>query len=988
MNLVLEKIKSIFKKKIFLFFLVSAVIYKSIFNGYSTEFLIKKIFSKLSTGSIELSVTKSSLFFGFNFEKMEIRSDSEFNREILFATDKLSLNYNLPYLFLGKLQIDEISLINPKINLFQKNKVWNFEKLMKPSEEVPEKKKEEESEPLNEISTYIPVAAYTKILIQNLTFKMEAETGKDFFKAYLQKFDFRFLLKTKRVNKIPLNLNIVSIFDELKIELNPDREIYLDVQDNLAKLDTNLKMFLNLYFKSEAGKPIFYSNLDIGSDKIPIKMKKGFVQPFQFQILYNLVYNPLDDTANLSKFLFSFANNKFIEAKGEVKKMSSDNPEVDFEITESKIDLDIIERITDTVPIIPPMNMSGIFSLKPFFVKGKLDDLFVSSGINAKKIQIQFAGLNHNIPIMKMDFDSRLDLKTKEVSSENNLLPILKEVNIRNILGEYNGILLQIKGEKFVPDLLGDAKLKIHVLGKKLSYLKIDIQSLISGVRYKLGRGISGMNHIALDFKAILDLKKDFQLEELVTQEISLVLKNDTYQKALELKSDLTVKMKKQLEVNLSPIRLQSNFTNLIPTIPVSLRNTIAGLRTSLGNEINLDGKFSLLDDKKNKTIDLSLLTALPALELKDLLTQVKIQIGSDEEETIQVEKISLTAFENKLKGNFSGKFYKPKKPNLPFGEYTGELDGNLTIESEKPRYVFKGMTFQGDIDLDVHLKDRYAKGYLRSKDSNIVYKSPSCPKDCKVYEVNGIKLNIPFLHDLLDKTTEDLVSGNKRNFIKTYGQDEAPNFIINDIKGTHPRFENAMLDIVKSDSKGAGLTARIDYIENFLTVDLLKIKSLNGLIYGKDILLNIGSGNPELIEYEGVVQVRDIDLRELLSEESRKKIDDGKLKMDLNFSGRNLNDTLSELKLFFSTYYIGEDFGKSAIRIVNADNLVTDMVMSRYKVDRIEVELNKGLVYAVIKFKKQFVGLFKLDNDAISQERIPLANFLKRTESEINKKY
>jgi hypothetical protein len=134
------------------------------------------------------------------------------------------------------------------------------------------------------------------------------------------------------------------------------------------------------------------------------------------------------------------------------------------------------------------------------------------------------------------------------------------------------------------------------------------------------------------------------------------------------------------------------------------------------------------------------------------------------------------------------------------------------------------------------------------------------------------------------------------------------------------------------------------------------------------------------------LLQIRDIDLGELLPKEMQKKIDDGKIKLDLNIAGKNLTDPIENLELFFSTFYIGEDFGKSAIRIVSPENWMTDRIINSYRVDKIEVELTKGLVYAVIKFQKSVFNtlVFNVENDMISQERIPLASFLKRTEKEL----
>ncbi|HNB99306.1 MAG TPA: hypothetical protein PLS71_13755, partial [Leptospiraceae bacterium] len=573
--------------------------------------------------------------------------------------------------------------------------------------------------------------------------------------------------------------------------------------------------------------------------------------------------------------------------------------------------------------------------------------------------------------------------------------------------GQYNGIVLKIKGEvspkekvdlfldldrviieKFVPDVLGRAHLYITAKGDKLSFMNLDLKAVLSGLRYKLGRGLSGVNQVELNLKTAIDFKKDFQLETLKVEPLTFAVKNENKEVAARIDSAMNLDMKNGTKAEIDKLKLEANITHLIPTVPVSLRGTIAGLRQSLGNILTLNGKASYKEEAKNKIINLGLGASFPALELTDMNITGLINIAKDEKETLTIDNITLSAFQNKFKGLFKGNLFKPKTANPPFGEYAGEINGNLTLESDVFRYVLKGMSFKGDLDIDINVKDHLISGALRSNDSYIVYKTSECPgKGCQVYELNGLKMNIPFLHDINDKTTEEMLDGNKTNFVKTYGLDAPPNLSIQSIVGTHPSLENAKLDFVKSISGSPGFVARVDYIENFLTIDNMKAYSMNGYIYGKDILFNIGNGDPAQIEYSAVIQVRDIDLSELLPKDMRKKIDDGKIKLDLNISGQNLNDPIENLELFFSTFYIGEDFGKSAIRIVSPENVITDQIIKSYRVDKIELELTKGLVYATIKFQKSVFNtlVFNVENDMISQERIPLASFLKRTEKELS---
>jgi hypothetical protein len=999
-------LKNLLKRKLVRFLLILIVLYKLVFNSYTGEFLIKKGFTSASTGSISLSVKRFSLFFGIIINDILISSGEDFEKKPVLKLERLAVVYNLPLLFTGRLKLTEISLTKPEAHLWQKNGKWNYETLFIPSEEKKEEEKKEEKTS-TELSLPIPVSAYLNFFIHDLKIEMEAEKGDKYFYAFLDNFSFYFLLNTKRFSTLPYSTKAISIIDELNIQLNPTDDISISMKDNIASLQTDLKLSLLLNNNNSGAAPVLSSSLNIGSDKIPIKMKKGNIQPFNFKIGYDLNYLPEADKVELKDLLISFADEKFLEGKGEILDVQKENPEVHFEVTESRIDLDRVERITDTVPIIPPMNLSGIFSLKPLSVNGKLDNLKVDSGIQGKNIIVELFGAIHNMPIIDLDVVAILDLLTKEISSDTNILPILKKLEIHNLEGQYNGIVLKIKGEvspkekvninldldkvvieRFVPDIMGKARLFIKVTGEKLSFLNIDLKAKLQGLRYKLGRGISGINQVELALKTAIDFKKDFQLETLRVEPLTLTVKNENNEVGAEFISSLDLDMRNGKIAKLDKLKIDANVTNLIPTVPVALRGTIAGLRNSLGKELTLLGNANYKEDNKKKTIDLGLSVSLPALELTDLSLTSLIEIAKDEKETLTIDNITLSAFQNKFRGLFKGNFYKPHTASPPLGEYAGELNGNLTLESDIFRYVLKGMSFKGDLDIDINLKDNLIKGALRSSDSSIVYKTSTCPnKGCQVYEIYGLKMNIPFLHDINDKTTEELIDGNKTNFVKTYGQDAESNLSIQSITGTHPSLENAKLDFVKPVGANPGFVARVDYTENYLTIDNMKASSMNGFIYGKDILFNIGNGDPAKIEYTAVLQVRDIDLGELLPKEMRKKIDDGKIKLDLNISGKNLNDPIENLELFFSTFYIGEDFGKSAIRIVSPENWMTDRIINSYRVDKIEVELTKGLVYAVIKFQKSVFNtlVFNVENDMISQERIPLASFLKRTEKELS---
>jgi hypothetical protein len=308
-------------------------------------------------------------------------------------------------------------------------------------------------------------------------------------------------------------------------------------------------------------------------------------------------------------------------------------------------------------------------------------------------------------------------------------------------------------------------------------------------------------------------------------------------------------------------------------------------------------------------------------------------------------------------------------------------------LKSNEALSLTPKVQFRGNFGTSLKFLNSKVTGNLFSENSNLSFKTGDCNEsDCKKFELQNILIQLPIEHDLSLSTNESILSGDKSKFMRTYGQEMQPNFSIHRLIGNHPFLENQDMDYIKPNGNVPGLQARIEYVRNVFSLNQLKINTLNGFIYGKDILFNVKSGLPQSMEYSAVLQIREMDLKELLHPRSAKKIDDGKIVSDLNVSGHNLLDPIANLNLYFSIYKIGKDFGKSAINVVMSSNYIQDYIVSSYSVDKIEIELSRGLVYANILFRPGLLpSLFtRIEDNKITQERMPLANFLNRAQSEI----
>ncbi len=998
--------QAFFKTKKFKFFLVLTLFYHSIFNGFTGSFLLNKAMQSTLNGTFTGSFEKFSLFYGFVLEDVEILAPESFQRESIFRAKRISLQYNLPAFFVLRFKLSEISLTDPKIHLHQVGGKWNFESLLPPSPPKEPPPPEEPDEPLTEINTYLPVSAYLHFFIQNLHATVHIEDPEKPLRASLEGYQISLLLDTHRFSKLPLSPKAAEILEVFQLHMNPTLPPKISYKDKAAEFSTDLDLKMVLDWDSLSSPKKFLSVMRIGKEVIPLQYLNKALPPFGFLISYQLSLEPIEDSLTLESFLIQFSNQNWLDLSGKISHLTSKDPQVNLEVKDSQIDLNPLDDLLNKFPGLTDMDIQGNLSLRGIGAKGPVSQLVSKFEVHAKDIIVVQGSSKHSIPKLDIDIGATLNLLDKTISTDKDVLPILDYLHFKEFYVDYNGIILTLKGTidpktnvdcellikniqlgNFVKTLQGTTEIKILIGGDRLTFLKLDSSVEVQKLRYLMGKSLSGKNDIQIHFLNTIDLGAGLKLEDLQLDSFTLLLKNELKETAISLQTKLNLEMKKGLKLQIQDLLLKTNLTKLIPTLPIVLRSTIANLRESLGNEITLGGELDLSSSTLFKQIQIALKASLPGLELNDLLFFGKVKLNSDKEESVEIESIQLSGYEKKLKANYRGRFFKPFTANPPFGDYTGALSGNFTLESEGYRYLSKGIFFKGDIDFDLDIQGALIRGAFKSKDSGFKLVE-GCPgENCIETEIAGIKMDFPFLHDIHDKTTENLISGNAESFVQNYGLTKPANFSIDRITSNHPIQKGVKFDFVKSSDSLPGISAFLEYKENFLVLDNLKISTLDGVIFGKDFIVNIGTGDPSKIQYNAVLQVRDIDLKQILSPASRKKIKDGKIKADINITGQNLTDPVANVDLFFSIFQIGEDFGRSAVNIVSPTNFVTDRIINSYSVNKIEVEINHGLVYARVLFNPSVMNslLFQVENDRIQQERIPLANFLKRAQSELS---
>ncbi|MEM7180182.1 MAG: hypothetical protein AAF518_04675 [Spirochaetota bacterium] len=999
-------LKKLFKRKLFLFFLFFFLVYHAIFNSYTASKLIPSVFASISTGSLQGDFQTFSLLYGIEITNLKIFSGEDFANKELITTDRLALLYSIPKLFTGRLEISEVSLESAKIYMLKKKGKWNVETLFPPGKPTPKPK--EESKPLEKLDTYIPVSAGALFKISNLQFTMEDRESKNPLFLQTKDISLRFQLNTHSSSSIPLNLDALSLLDILKIELNPKKPISIVFQNSGYELKEKLNATLLLHKEPSQKSLRFYSKLDLGADKISPKIEGKALEPFQLQAGYELKYQPKKDLLVLDYLHILFQKKVWLKITGKLTDLLKNKRNLDLKIEKSAIFLEPVANILNKIPGVGKMRFGGELKLAPSSAKGSLKKLAVDVNINGKRLFFD----KHRVRSLKLQGETTLDLQSKAKPSPQNPLPLLQSLNLQKLELVYNNIFASLNGtvkenrntklkltlrnlylQSYVKDLKGLLGADLNVSGKDLSALTASLSAKLSRFSFKIGKSKSGVSSFRLTSKLGISFYKPWIPDLVKLPNLQINMFNADSNKALSLtilKSSLG--LKDGLDAKVNSLEIKSYLSNLLLAFPLSLRETIVPFRNMIGAEQTVQVKANYKNSPTKDRLNGNVLVRVPALKVDDLVTNFDMQIGKTGTQKIDFKTFTLSAMKGKFTGFVKGDLQKKGKKGepAPLGDYYPNLKVNLSLISEKFKTLLAKVKYQGKLKIDLDLLDFLVTGSVISQKSNVEVTQGNCESEegCSKIQLQQLEMNLPIKHNLGLKRTESLVQGNKAKYVRPYGGIEKTNFSIQAIYGPHPSNKKRQFPyMIRQNGKLPGLSARIDYKENYFAMNDLRIHTLGGTIYGKDILFNVGRGKKEEMEYAAVLQVKDVDLKEMLPEKTKKRFDEGEIKADMNIQGGNLSDPLNNLKLFFSIYQIGEDFGKSAINIISPENVLRDWVVGNYKVDKVEVELSKGLVYANILFQRSILSslLVKIKDNKISQERIPLANFLKRAKSEIS---
>ncbi|NCN10979.1 MAG: hypothetical protein GW938_14155, partial [Leptospira sp.] len=406
--------------------------------------------SLAKAGSLNANVTTFSLFYGIEIEDISLQSGAKFQEAEIFSAKELRLRYNLPLLIFLRAKVSEIALLDTKIQLKKIDEVWNYEELFPPSnktesipteEQVPE---ESPSEPSESLFLGVPISAYAKLNLKNVSFRMDDQSPNSPMDLGWRDLNLHFELDTNRFIQIPYSLDALDLIDVLHLELNPKSPLFSWYKD--SKLTFESPLDLSLILHSNNSNPFtLESSLKLGGDNLILQRNNKLPLIVKMLLAYDLKFFPEEDRILLKDFSCLFQNDSWFRINGEIKNVTSDKRSANLTLSDSDIYLEPLSRVLEELPI-PKMKLGGRIQLSPLQVEGDLADLQLDWKLKASDLFFQASGKPHRSQYLQLTTRANVDLVTKEKPTAEKPLPILKSIYIDTLKADYNGIFAHLTG--------------------------------------------------------------------------------------------------------------------------------------------------------------------------------------------------------------------------------------------------------------------------------------------------------------------------------------------------------------------------------------------------------------------------------------------------------------------------------------------------------------------------------------------------------------
>ncbi len=866
--------------------------------------------------------------------------------------------------------------------------------------------------------------------------KVSARSKGELFSLLIENMDLQVALISRTFTEIPLSFEMQELFDTLVVVLKLQQPLTLKLPGGLLKGQPNLQLFV--FHERKAGKVEFHSRMHLDTHQLSF-VTKGTKKSkaLDFLISYDVVYDTLANRLVMRHFDFSYGKKEpWIALQFVVNHVTEKNRSLHVKLKDSRIDL---RELSGFLTAFSPNTytsdpLRGIVELVSLSAFGGLDNLRLNGKVKATGLYLGLVKQPHKIDRLNMDVEAQVDLeqfiplqdKQKGyVRSRPLSFSIFHKLNMPSLELSHQKVYVQAKAEvspqtgvdvqmkirdcdlSFFSDNylqgLATATLALHSSVGNLEKIKYDLDLAIRDVNYLIKRSRAQPVHLQLRSSGTMDFLRSFGIH---VHSLAVQGQNMDGKELLQLKTKGNVFFSEQEQSYvLKDASLLLNADDMYLTLPKFLQDSLELYQSFMANH---DGKtmnlqVPLFIFKKNEAsiiVRTDGYLEMPVLPLGKLGFVVDLK---SQQKKISVNQFKLRGLRGTLEGDL--KAMGVKKPK----GWQVHADGGLRIFSDTFVKVSKSLALQGGLKLNIKVRPQQIDGYVGIQNLDLEFLSGNCnsldKSKCKSFFIDDLTLDRTPIHHLLQDYRP--INQQDRFLQKRYQQsspDKLPKYNLrigritssHNLRGEYNQEKNQRWHYIGHPQGKPGLRAMVSYNHNSLNIPRLDINQFhfvskgkkkfwqqNGILRAKNIYIDFGDFNSSKMLAGLQLKVQDLDLEPYFPRANSNY--DGIISVNVNVQFYGLDDDLlQKARGVLAVHRISPAFGGFISRILIPTQVVSLLVRNTVEIPAIKVKLQDGLLYSYIQVQRRhfFPGVFfSLVDKEIKQERVPLAQFLKRAQ-------
>jgi len=1023
---------------LFLVIFISIII---IYNIYITkEFVqtqIVNLFKSSFNRDISLNIKDISLFKGIEIRNLIIYNPPYLDKKIFLRIDKLRIKYNLFALLTLKLKVNEIILINPRVNLiyYPQLGIWNYSDFLKTK-----KKTEEPKRAKSPIKMTLDMKEF---LIKNFTIQMQS-------RQYL-------LLKGINLySKLKFKETSLKGVEKLLLTITTSGRKNLIFKKNNLKFQFPLKLNVDINIKSQDKG---YAQIEYFLKNQLIEFNKKIIKLPDIEFVFNSIINLSKNLVKIKRLKFDINKNTLLNLSGNILDIGK-IPDINIKSERNEFDLSNLNELLQIFLNDPYFYISGKFKIaqllysssktknNPSFVNIKLNNLNISypknrirlnncdlkfkvykkfSGASLLSLDIYAKQINANI-IKIEDLDilagSTLDKNFNPVTA----YLIINETKIND--GILNSQLKYkhkyLKGRTVLKDLelnkinqnfSGNVVFSNIIAGNlnninSKAFLKIPdfkFYSTTKSNRYS-------SEDINIKFNVVFNIKKDririYPVNLSAGKFLDAELESIYYKESKYLTakiSSIKMDLKRLINILPAPIKYSLPFENIdgiiLTRADMSLKNNILESKIFMTNDklvldnpesgFKIKGFVSTLNYKK----DADKSKVIYHFITKEIENKKVVSYTNKRGETLN--EIAYQSLADKILIDslleIEPKIFNIKKFNLSIPDLN--LLSTLTGRIIKTHKDAQNLAFKYNLDFEPpqtvsFLKNSYTEGKLNLTAN--IYSLYNTKGDIKIEgRINFDKMNIqlnnitikeingyfPFSH-ILKKKEKKVFTLVKRNVLKDL---LTLNYPLH--RGYNPPPDNLTIKSFKlKNIDVSDIKFDMSYSDNFLSINRGFFRVVDGSISINNSYIDLANMKPSNFRYNFNIEISDIDVTRIKNIKVSEG-EDTRIFANAKLKGKGLDlSNIGELYGAFNITHIGKELALKFLNLLDPEgkdkkiDLIKDALESGASPELISVEIKYGQLYPKFWFREApfyKINLLLLPPSPIEIERKPVEPIL-----------